>query len=136
MHVACDTRSAEHLRHLEAVFGEVCEDFEAQLVEFNGETDHVHLHITYPPKVAVSNLVNSLKGVSARIIRRDHPDLGRRFWRGHLRSPSSFVGSVGGAPLSVLHQYIDNQQRPVEAAPRTPIPPRPEQQGISAKGPR
>ena len=100
---------------------------------FNGETDHVHLLVTYPPKVAVSNLVNSLKGVSARIMRRDHPDLGRRFWRGHLRSPSYLAGSLEGAPLSVLRQYIDNQQRPVEGAPRTPIPPRPEGQGISAK---
>jgi len=120
---------AAHLRHLQAVF-------EAQLVEFNGETGHVHLHINYPPKVAVSNRVNSLKGVSARIMRRDHPDLGRHLWRGHLWSPSCFAGSVGGPPLSVLRHYIDNQPRPVEAAPRTPIPPRPQGPGTSAKAPR
>lgn len=127
---------AGHLRHLEAVFREVCEDFGAQLVEFNGEPDHVHLLVNYPPKVAVSNLVNSLKGVSARILRRDHPELARRFWRGHLWSPSYFAGSLGGAPFSVLRQYIENQQRPVEAPPRPPIPPRPEGRGVSAKEPR
>ena len=124
---------AEHLRHLDAVFGEVCEDCEAQLMKFNGETDHVHLHINYPPKLAVYNPVNSLKGVSARIMRRDHPDLGRRFWHDHLWSPFYFAGSSGGAPLSELHHYIENQQRPDEATPRTPTPPRPEQQSISAK---
>ena len=118
---------AEHPRHLAAVFG-------AQLVEFNGETDHVHLPVNYPPTVAASNLDNSLKGVSARIMRRDHPDLARRFWRGHLWSPSHSAGSHGGAPMSVPHQHIDNQQRPVHAAPRTPIPPRPQGPGTSAKG--
>ena len=123
---------AEHLRHLETVFGEVCGDFEAQLAECNGETDHVHLLVNYPPKAAVSNLVNSLKGVSARIMRRDHPDLGRRCWPGHLWSrPTSLAPSE--CPLSVLRQSIDNQQRPTEAPPRTPTPPRPEGQGISAK---
>ena len=124
----------KHLRHLEAVFGQVREDFEAELVEFNGETDHAHPHISHPPTVAVSNLLNSLKGDSARIMRRDHPDVSRRFWPGHLSSPSYLAGSVGGAALSVLRHYIDNKQQPVEAEPPTPIRPRPERRGISAKG--
>jgi putative transposase len=122
----------EHLRHLETVFRAVCADFGAELAEFNGETDHVHLLINYPPKVSVSHLVNSLKGVSARVMRRDHPGLHRRFWRGHLWSPSYFAGSVGGAPLSVLRQYIENQQRPGAIAP-VPIPPRPKVRGLPAK---
>jgi putative transposase len=122
----------EHLRHLETVFRGVCADFEAELVEFNGETDHVHLLVHYPPKVPVSHLVNSLKGVSARVMRRDHPDLARRFWRGHLWSPSYFAGSIGGAPLSVLRQYIEDQQRPGAIAP-APIPPRPKVRRPPAK---
>ena len=62
-----------------------CEDFEAKLKEFNGERDHVHLLVHYPPKVAVSKLVNSLKGVSARRIRQEssRPDQPRH----HARSP-------------------------------------------------
>lgn len=70
--------SDDHLHHLEEVLRAVCTDFEAELVQFNGESDHVHLLVNYPPKVAVSRLVNSLKGVPARIMRRDHPDLARR----------------------------------------------------------
>lgn len=54
---------AEHLQRLKEIFADVCEDFEAELVEFNGETEHVHLLVTFPPKVAVARLVNSLKGV-------------------------------------------------------------------------
>ena len=47
----------------------VCGDFDAELVEFNSEHDHVHLLVDYPPKVPVARLVNSLKGVSARRLR-------------------------------------------------------------------
>lgn len=54
--------------YLAGVFRAVCEDFEARLVECNGEDDHMHLLIEYPPKIQVSHLVNSLKGVSARML--------------------------------------------------------------------
>jgi putative transposase len=101
-----------HLDTLEETFRSVCADFEAELVEFNGEDDHVHLLVAYPPKVAVARLVNSLKGVSSRVMRRDHPDLHRRFWAGHLWSPSYFAGSVGGAPIEALRRYIRDQQSP------------------------
>lgn len=103
----------ELLTRCEEVMRNVCRDFEATLVEFNGEHDHVHLLIEYPPKVAISKLVNSLKGVSARKLRDEF-----RYWinqhsmNGHLWSPSYFAASCGGAPLSVVKQYIENQRRP------------------------
>ena len=50
------------INRLRTIFGKVCADFEAQLIEMDGEDDHVHLLVEYPPKVAVSRLVNSLKG--------------------------------------------------------------------------
>lgn len=55
---------------LRTYFSNVCADFEAELVEMDGEPDHVHLLINYPPKLAISSLVNSLKGVSSRLLRR------------------------------------------------------------------
>lgn len=75
------------------ILNAVCRDFEAELVEFDGEDDHVHLLVNYPPKVALSKLVNSLKGVSSRILRKQHPDLVRRYWKGVLWSPSYFAAS-------------------------------------------
>jgi putative transposase len=58
------------MRHdLRNIFTGVCSDFESQLVEFDGEHDHVHLRVNYPPKITVAALVNSLKGVSSRLIR-------------------------------------------------------------------
>ncbi len=61
----------EMLTRCEEIMRKVCEDFGAELKEFNGERDHVHLLVHHPLKVAVSKLVNSLKGVSARRIRQE-----------------------------------------------------------------
>ena len=94
------------------VFENVCADFEAELVEFDGEDDHVHLLVNYPPKVALSIFVNSLKGVSSRLLRKDFPDLRKRYWKGALWSPSYFAASCGGAPLSIIKRYIENQRTP------------------------
>ena len=103
----------EILKDLKPIFASVCADFGAELVEFDGEDDHVHLLVNYPPKLAVSSLVNSLKGVSSRLIRkRGYPSLQRKLWGGSLWSPSYFAGSCGGAPISVLRQYIENQRTP------------------------
>jgi putative transposase len=67
------------------------------LVECNGEAEHVHLLVTYPPTVQLSRLVNSLKGVSSRRLRQEFPELARHYWRARrLWSGSYFAGSVGG----------------------------------------
>jgi putative transposase len=58
---------AEHLEAMQAILAIVCRDFEAEFVEFNGEHDHVHLLVNYPPKVTLSTFVASLKGVSSRM---------------------------------------------------------------------
>src|ERR1044072_3531660 len=63
----------EMLRRCEDIMIEVCDSFEAELREFNGEDDHVHLLVHYPPKMAVSKLVNSLKGVSSLYLRKEFP---------------------------------------------------------------
>jgi len=101
------------LRFCETVMRKACEDFEADLREFNGEAGHVHLLVRYPPKVSVSALVNSLKGVSARLLRTEYTGkVNRARMNGHFWSPSYFAASCGGAPLSAIRQYIERQQRP------------------------
>ena len=98
------------LESLKEIFEAVCRDFEAELVETNGEEDHVHLLVHYPPKVPVSKLVNSLKGVSSRLLKKKHPELEKKYWKGKLWSPSYFAGSCGGAPISVIRQYVEQQR--------------------------
>ncbi|WP_423203025.1 IS200/IS605 family transposase [Krasilnikovia cinnamomea] len=70
-----------HLTGMEAIMRDICADFEAELVEFNGENNHVHLLVNFPPKVAVARLVNCLKGVSLRRLRQEFPDLVRHYYR-------------------------------------------------------
>ena len=89
------------------MFASVCADFSAELVEMDGEDDHVHLLVAYLPHVAVARLVNSLKGVSARRLRQRYRV---RTHRKHLWSPSYFAASAGGAPLEMLEQYIRQQR--------------------------
>jgi len=73
----------------------------------------VRLLVTYPPKIAISALVNSLKGVSARRLRAEFTGRVNRYsMHGHFWSPSYFAASCGGAPLSILRQYIEQQNRP------------------------
>jgi putative transposase len=91
----------------------VCGDFGAELREFNGEEDHVHLLIEYPPKIAVSALVNSLKGVSARRLRQGFTGrVNQAIIHGHFWSPSYLAASCGDAPLPIIKQYIEQQKRP------------------------
>lgn len=101
------------LNDLQEIFASVCADFEAELVEFDGEDDHVHLLVNYPPKVAISKLVNSLKGISSLLIRKkNYPNIKKKLWKGALWSPSYFAGSCGGAPIEIIRQYIKQQQTP------------------------
>jgi len=103
----------EIVQDLRQIFSSVCKDFESELIECDGEDDHIHLLVNYPPKVAIAKLVNSLKGVSSRMIRRkSYPSITNQLWGGALWSPSYFAGSCGGAPISIIRQYIEQQQTP------------------------
>lgn len=105
----------EILDDMRGIFESVCTDFEAQLVEFDGEDDHVHLLVNYPPKVSVSKLVNSLKGVSGRMIRqKNYPSIRQKLCGGALWSPSYFAASCGGAPITIIRQYIEQPKTPDE----------------------
>ena len=98
---------------LPELFAKVCNDFEAQRLEMDGERDYVHLLVSYPPKVPVSALVNSLKGASSRVLRKERPDIAKHFYyKGMLWSPSYFASSCGGAPISIIRQYIEQQATP------------------------
>ena len=108
-----DGFTKERLDGLRPIFASVCTDFDSELIEFEGEDDHVHLPVNYPPKVAVSKLVNSLKGISSLMIReKNDPNIRKKLWGGALWSPSYFAGSCGGALISVICKYIKQRQAP------------------------
>jgi len=90
-------------------FERVCGDFGCRLVEASIQKDHVRLLVEPLPHTTPSKLVNSLKGVSARLLRKEFPQLERYYWKGGLWSPSYFIASCGGAPLEIVREYIEKQ---------------------------
>lgn len=106
--------TGEHIEYLRGIFKETMEEMGGILEEFDGERNHVHLLIQYPPKWSISVIVNNLKGRSSRLLRRDMPDVKKRYWGdgSALWHRSYFAGSVGGAPLEIVKQYIQQQDTP------------------------
>ena len=106
--------SALAIRDLRTIFAKVCAGFGARLVECDDaacEDDQVHLLVEYPPKVAISGLVNALKGVSSRRLRAMRPEVSGGYRNGVLWSPSCFAASCGGAPLNIIRAYVENQRK-------------------------
>lgn len=105
--------TSEMLDELKKVFAETCEQMGGELIEFNGEEDHVHLMVSTNAKTSISNLVGKLKGKSSYILRSKYfEQLKKKLWGKHLWSPSYCAVSCGGAPLEMVKAYIENQARP------------------------
>lgn len=100
--------SSDGLAVVRDAFEGVAKKMDFWILECNGEPDHVHLLVEYPPKLSISQLVNHLKGVSSRLYRKQYPSPHKQ----HLWSPSYFAVSCGGAPIETLRQYIQNQKSP------------------------
>lgn len=102
--------SADGLAVIEEACRTVALKMGFQVLEFNGETDHVHLLVEYPPKLSISQMVNALKGVSSR--RYGQAGMPKPHGKKALWTPAHFCSSVGGAPIEVLRQYIESQKKP------------------------
>ena len=116
VHLVCVTKyrqkvfTNESLKLIEKSFSEVASKMNFNILEFNGESDHIHVLIEYPPKLSISLIVNTLKGVSSR--RYGKAGYQKPLGKSALWSPSYFVSAVGGAPLAVLKSYIKKQGKP------------------------
>jgi len=102
---------------LEAAMQRVASEMGFSIVESNGEGDHLHVVVRYPPTLSIAKMVNSLKGVSSRRYNEaKHPMPSKS----SLWSPSYFASSVGGAPISVLRRYVQNQKAGLKAGASNP----------------
>lgn len=101
------------LVRLRELFSETCKQFSSELLEFNGEDDHVHLLVSLHPKISLSVLIGRLKGKTAYFLRKEFwPDIKTKLWGEHFWSPSYMALSCGRAPLSIIKDYIEQQRRP------------------------
>lgn len=93
---------------LEQLLRETCEKYEAEIIAVEIMPDHVHLLVEVDPQFGIHRLVKNLKGASSRFLRQEFPLLKSRLPT--LWTNSYFCSSVGGAPLSVIKQYVENQK--------------------------
>lgn len=101
------------LTRLNAIFQSTCSKWRSELREFNGEADHVHLLISYPPDLDLSKFINNLKTVSSRLIRKEFPEQVNRFYdKPVFWSGAYFVASCGGVTLEQIKAYVEKQQSP------------------------
>ena len=122
-----------HLERMEEIMRDVCADFRAELAGFNGEPEHVHLLVNFPPTVAISRLFNSLKGVSSGWLRQEFPDLRQHYWRARrLWSGSYFAGSAREALISVLRSTSNSKTRRPDGLISARLHHRPEGQRTAA----
>lgn len=100
------------IQQLRDAFESACIKLECELLEMDGEQDHVHLLISYPPKLAISVMVNNLKAVSSRMVRQQNTHLMRLSKSAALWSRSYFACTAGGATIETLKSYVESQAAP------------------------
>ena len=101
------------LIRMEDIFKTLMGKWEGRLIEFNGEVDHVHLLIQYTPQTELSKLINNLKTVSSRYLRKEFETRVNEFyWKDVLWTSGYGVFSCGGVTVEELKRYIENQDRP------------------------
>jgi putative transposase len=97
---------------LKEIFTELCKKWDCNLIEFNGEPDHIHMLLEFNPKITLSTFINNLKTVSSRYIRKDfQAHLSTFYYKNPIFWSRSYcILTCGGAPLSVIKQYIEQQE--------------------------
>jgi len=98
------------LIRLEEIVKTFCQEQGCEVIEFNGEADHVHLLFSYYPQLTLSKFVNSLKTVTSRLIRKDFSEeLKSVYWKPVFWNGSYFIASCGGVTVETLKKYVQSQ---------------------------
>jgi len=101
------------LDQLKIIITELCIKWDIELIEFNGEADHVHLLIDMHPNIMPSKFINNLKTVSSRLIRKAFADhLAQYYWKPVLWTRAYCLLTTGGATIDTIRRYIEKQERP------------------------
>jgi len=93
---------------LKQIIREVCQEYQAEIEELEVMPDHVHLVVSVDPQLGIHRLMKLVKGRSSRLLRQAFPVLKRKLPT--LWTNSYFVSTTGGAPLSIIKEYIEQQK--------------------------
>ena len=100
----------EILKDLNDIFEKIITGNNGSIIEFNVESDHIHLLFETPPQVELAKLINNLKTVSSRLIRKQHGEyLKQYYWENVFWSRSYCILTTGGATIEMIEKYIQSQ---------------------------
>jgi putative transposase len=88
---------------------DICRAEEVSVVKGHISKDHMHLMVSIPPHIAISKLVQKMKGKSAYKLLGEFPKLKKQYWGGHLWARGYFCRSSGNVTDEIIKQYIANQ---------------------------
>jgi len=94
---------------LKEILSELCNWLDILIIEGAICSDHVHMYMSVPPKYSPSHVMKILKGKSAERLRKEFPDLSKRYWGLHLWARGYFVSTVG-IDSTIIKNYVKNQQ--------------------------
>ena len=93
---------------LQELLHQISDELQSEVIELEIMPDHVHLLVEVDPQFGIHRLVKRLKGITSRVLRQEFPGLKSRLPT--LWTNSYFVATVGGAPLEIIKQYIEQQK--------------------------
>lgn len=102
---------------LRALLLKIAQDGEYEIKTLEIMPDHVHLFVTATPNHLIADMVKGLKGVSARFLFKQHPEIKQQLYGGHLWNPSYYVGTVGHISEDTVRRYIESQKEQDDARP-------------------
>jgi putative transposase len=111
--------TGEILERLEEIFKDLLIKWNCSLVEFGGESDHIHCLFEAEPTIELASLIKNLKSVSSRRIRQEYSQqLKPYYWKNYFWNRAYCIISVGGrASIETLLTYIENQDSPARLKP-------------------
>ena len=89
------------------IIRQVCESNDIQIIKGRVSKDHIHLYISYPPKMSVSEIVRRIKGRSSRKIQQEFPQLHKRYWGKHFWGTGYVAFSSGQVTDEMIKEYLD-----------------------------
>lgn len=92
------------------ILNKIANDNNFIIEEINGDFDHIHLLISCSPQHYIPDIIKALKGVSARLLLKEYPQIKSKLWGGHLWNPSYFVATVSENTEEQIRNYIRNQK--------------------------
>ena len=85
---------------------QTCEGNDIQIIRGHVSKDHIHLYISYPPHLSISEILKLLKGRSSRLIQKEFPQLGKQYWGKHFWAIGYAAFSAGEVTDEMIKEYI------------------------------